>query len=195
MRAEVVKSMNKVAHDHNVYVSTGGWIENVLRFGDQAVDRYIEEAKALGFDVIELSTGFISLPTEALADLVNKVKNAGLKAKPELGIQFGAGGSTAAEELEAEGTKDVGWLIAQAKRTLEAPGVPKDADEQKNRGLRTNRRSTERCAHLSRRLNRLAILAAFPSERLPRCAFSAVRSCEDLDAVVEGSWRPMFPNY
>jgi hypothetical protein len=21
--------MNKVAHDHNVYVSTGGWIENV----------------------------------------------------------------------------------------------------------------------------------------------------------------------
>jgi phosphosulfolactate synthase (CoM biosynthesis protein A) len=120
MRPEVVKSMNKVAHDHNVYVSTGGWIENVLRFGDQAVDRYIEEAKALGFDVIELSTGFISLPTEALAGLVNKVKNAGLKAKPELGIQFGAGGSTAAEELEAEGTKDVGWLIAQAKRTLEA---------------------------------------------------------------------------
>jgi len=120
MRPEAVRSINKVAHDHNVYVSTGGWIENVLRFGDGAVDRYIDEAKALGFDVIEISTGFISLPTEALLGLVKKVKKAGLKAKPELGVQFGAGGSTAAEELEAEGTKDVGWLIAQAERTLDA---------------------------------------------------------------------------
>jgi len=120
MRPEAVRSINKVAHDHNVYVSTGGWIENVLRFGDGAVDRYIDEAKALGFDVIEISTGFISLPTAALLGLVKKVKKAGLKAKPELGIQFGAGGSTAAEELEAEGTKDVGWLIAQAERTLDA---------------------------------------------------------------------------
>jgi len=120
MRPEAVRSFNKVAHDHNVYVSTGGWIENVLRFGDGAVDRYIDEAKALGFDVIEISTGFISLPTAALLGLVKKVKKAGLKAKPELGIQFGAGGSTAAEELEAEGTKDVGWLIAQAERTLDA---------------------------------------------------------------------------
>jgi phosphosulfolactate synthase (CoM biosynthesis protein A) len=52
--------------------------------------------------------------------LIQKVKKAGLKAKPELGIQFGAGGSTAAAELEAEGTKDVGWLIAQAERALDA---------------------------------------------------------------------------
>jgi hypothetical protein len=36
------------------------------------------------------------------------------KAKPELGIQFGAGGSTSTEELEAERTKDVGWLIASS---------------------------------------------------------------------------------
>jgi phosphosulfolactate synthase (CoM biosynthesis protein A) len=120
MPAEVVKSMNKLAHDHGAYVSTGGWIENVLRFGPDAVDRYIEEAKALGFDVIEISAGFISLPTDSLLRIVEKVKKAGLKAKPELGIQFGAGGSTAAEELEAEGTKDAGWLIAQASRALDA---------------------------------------------------------------------------
>jgi hypothetical protein len=69
-------------------------------FGADAVDRYIEEAKALGFDVIEISAGFISLPTDSLLRLVEKVKKAGLKAKPEIGIQFGAGGATAAEELE-----------------------------------------------------------------------------------------------
>jgi phosphosulfolactate synthase (CoM biosynthesis protein A) len=120
MPAEAVNNMNKLAHDHGAYVSTGGWIENVLRFGPDAVEHYIAEAKALGFDVIELSTGFISLPTDTLLRLVEKVKQAGLKAKPELGIQFGAGGSTTAAELEAEGTKDVGWLIAQAERALDA---------------------------------------------------------------------------
>ncbi|MGX9116116.1 phosphosulfolactate synthase [Mesorhizobium sp. BHbsci] len=48
------------------------------------------------------------------------MKKAGLKAKPELGIQFGAGGDTSAKELEAEGTRDVGWLVAQARRALDA---------------------------------------------------------------------------
>jgi phosphosulfolactate synthase (CoM biosynthesis protein A) len=120
MPPDAVRSINKLAHDHDVYVSTGGWIENVIRFGPDVVDHYIEEAKALGFDVIEISTGFISLPTDGLLRLVQKVKKAGLKAKPELGIQFGAGGSTSTEELAAEGTKDVGWLIAQAERALDA---------------------------------------------------------------------------
>jgi phosphosulfolactate synthase (CoM biosynthesis protein A) len=120
MPAEAVRSINKLAHDHGTYVSTGGWIENVIRFGADAVDRYIEEAKLLGFDVIELSAGFISIPTKSLLRLVEKVKKAGLKAKPELGIQFGAGGSTSTAELAAEGTKDVGWLIAQAEHALDA---------------------------------------------------------------------------
>ncbi|WP_407178544.1 phosphosulfolactate synthase [Bradyrhizobium sp. STM 3562] len=120
MPPAAVKDINRIAHDHDVYVSTGGWIENVLRFGADAVDRYICEAKALQFDVIELSAGFVSLPTDALLRLIEKVKAAGLKAKPELGIQFGAGGATAAEELESEGTKDVGWLITQARRTIDA---------------------------------------------------------------------------
>jgi phosphosulfolactate synthase (CoM biosynthesis protein A) len=120
MPPDTVRAMNKLAHEHDVYVSTGGWIENVLRYGMDAVERYFAEAKALGFDVVELSAGFISLPTGSLLRLIEKVKAAGLKAKPELGIQFGAGGATAAEELEAEGTKDVGWLLAQARQALEA---------------------------------------------------------------------------
>jgi phosphosulfolactate synthase (CoM biosynthesis protein A) len=43
-----------------------------------------------------------------------------LKPKPEVGIQFGAGGATAAAELQAEGTRDPDWAIAQATRFLEA---------------------------------------------------------------------------
>jgi phosphosulfolactate synthase (CoM biosynthesis protein A) len=120
MPPEVVTAFNKIAHDHDVYVSTGGWIENVVRFGRDAVARYIEEAKTLGFDVIEISAGFISLPIDSFLRLVEMVKKAGLKAKPEVGVQFGAGGATSAAELEAEGTKDVGWLIAQGERLLDA---------------------------------------------------------------------------
>lgn len=120
MPPEAVAAFNKVAHDHDVYVSSGGWIENVMRFGPEAVAHYLEEAKALGFDVIEISAGFISLPTDGMLRLVDAVKKAGMKAKPELGIQFGAGGATAVSELEAEGTKDVGWLIAQGKALLAA---------------------------------------------------------------------------
>ncbi|MGH7117668.1 MAG: phosphosulfolactate synthase [Acetobacteraceae bacterium] len=120
MPPQIVKAINDTAHKHDVYVSTGGWMETVLRFGETAVEQYLEEAKTLGFDVIELSTGFISLPTDSLLRLIERVKKAGLKAKPELGIQFGAGGATPAEELAAEGTSDVGWLIAQARRVLSA---------------------------------------------------------------------------
>jgi phosphosulfolactate synthase (CoM biosynthesis protein A) len=74
----------------------------------------------LGFDVIELSTGFISLAADDLIRLVKKVSAAGVKAKPELGIQFGAGGDTPAEALQAEGTRDVQWVIDQARRCLDA---------------------------------------------------------------------------
>jgi phosphosulfolactate synthase (CoM biosynthesis protein A) len=84
------------------------------------VGKYLEECRSLGFDVIELSTGFITLPTEDLVALMKAVTKAGLKPKPELGIQFGAGGATASAELAAEGTRDVRWLIGQAKRCLDA---------------------------------------------------------------------------
>jgi phosphosulfolactate synthase (CoM biosynthesis protein A) len=82
-----VQELNHLAHQHEAYVSTGGWIEHVLaRGGPEDVARYIGEAQALGFDLVELSTGFITLPTDDLIELVKAVKAAGLKAKPEFGI-------------------------------------------------------------------------------------------------------------
>jgi phosphosulfolactate synthase (CoM biosynthesis protein A) len=109
-----------VCHAHDVLVSTGGFIEYVLAQGADAVRRYIRECKDLGFDIIEVSSGFITVPPDDLLRLVEDVQKAGLKAKPEVGIQFGAGGATAAEELAAEGTRDPEWTIRQARRFLEA---------------------------------------------------------------------------
>ncbi len=115
-----VKELIDVCHAHDVLVSTGGFIEHVLTQGRQAVEAYINECKALGFDIIEVSSGFISLPGDDWLRLVERVQKSGLKAKPEIGIQFGAGGATSAEELAAEGTRDPEGAILQAKRFLEA---------------------------------------------------------------------------
>ncbi|KAL4458342.1 hypothetical protein ABPG75_013207 [Micractinium tetrahymenae] len=123
MSGESVKALNDTAHQHGVYVSTGGWVEHVLGQGAGAVQQYLAECKALGFDVVELSTGFISLPTDDLVRLVKDVQRAGLRPKPEVGIQFGAGGDSSPAELRAEGTIDVSWAIRRAQRCLEA-GAP-----------------------------------------------------------------------
>ena len=109
-----------LAHRYDVLVSTGGWIEYVLTQGADAVDKYIRECAEVGFDIVEISSGFITIPTDDWLALVKKVQKAGLKAKPEVGIQFGAGGATSPEELAAEGTRDPELAIAQAKRFLEA---------------------------------------------------------------------------
>lgn len=136
MKRPSLRQLLDTAHDHGVYVSTGGWIEHVLAQvsrsggvlkggvsaalpalpalpiarlqgrdmrlagtfspwpcipppslqGRDAVRTYLAECQALGFDVVEVSTGFVSLPTEDLVRLVRDVQAAGLKAKPEVGV-------------------------------------------------------------------------------------------------------------
>ncbi len=120
MPRSAVKELLDTCHRYNVLVSTGGFIERVLTHGSEAVDHYIRECKELGFDIIEISSGFITIPTDDWLRLVEKVQKAGLKAKPEVGIQFGAGGATAVAELAAEGTRDPELAIAQARRFIDA---------------------------------------------------------------------------
>ena len=109
-----------LAHSYGVQVSTGGWIEYVLTQGKDAVNRYIEEVKSVGFDILELSAGFISIPIDDWVALVERTKDEGLKPKPEVGIQWGAGGETSVAELEDAGVRDPGRAIHAAKRFLEA---------------------------------------------------------------------------
>ena len=120
MKRDVLKEIIDTAHRYNVLVSTGGWIEYVLTQGPEAVERYVKECKEVGFDIIEISSGFITIPVDDWVQLVELVKKAGLKPKPEVGIQFGSGGATSIAELEAEGTKDPAWAISEAKRFLDA---------------------------------------------------------------------------
>jgi phosphosulfolactate synthase (CoM biosynthesis protein A) len=120
MPERAVQDIIELCHEHEVLVSTGGFVERVLVQGDAAVREYVAQCKKLGFDIIEISAGFVSIPTDDWLRLIELVRKSGLKAKPEVGIQFGAGGATAAAELKAEGTRDPSWAIGQAKRFLGA---------------------------------------------------------------------------
>ena len=97
-------------------------MEHILTQSDvgTAVDRYLAKCKDLGFDVIELSAGFLSFPPDDWLRLTDRVHKAGLKAKPEIGIQFGAGGDTEAADLESIGTSDPSKMISMAKRFVGA---------------------------------------------------------------------------
>ena len=87
-RPALVELLN-LCHEHNVLVSTGGFLEYVLTQGAEAVDHYVRECREVGFDIIEISCGFITIPTDDWLRLIEKVQKAGMKAKPEVGIQFG----------------------------------------------------------------------------------------------------------
>ncbi len=118
-RAVLIEFLKR-CHDHDVLVSTGGFLEYVLTKGPDSVGKYIEECKQVGFDIIEISCGFVTIPADDWLRLIEKVRNAGLKPKPEIGIQFGAGGATRVEDLEAAGTRDPEWPIRLAQRFLDA---------------------------------------------------------------------------
>jgi phosphosulfolactate synthase (CoM biosynthesis protein A) len=120
MPKKAVREIVDVCHRQRVRVSTGGFIEHVLTRGGDAVDRYLGECRDIGFDIVEVSAGFLVIADDDMVRLTERVRAAGLTPKPEVGIQFGAGGASAVEALEAQGTKDVSWAIALMKRHLEA---------------------------------------------------------------------------
>lgn len=120
MPEKAVRELIDLCHRYDVLVDTGGYIEHVLTLGREAVEKYILECKNIGFDIIEISKGFITVPIDDLVRLTEKARKAGLLVKAEVGVQFGAGGASSAAELEAEGTSDPGWAVDQAKKHLDA---------------------------------------------------------------------------
>jgi phosphosulfolactate synthase (CoM biosynthesis protein A) len=115
-----LRELIDLCHRYDVTVSTGGFVEYVLTQGRDAVARYIDTCRDLGFDTIEISAGFITIPADDMLAIVDQVRSAGMNPKPEISIQFGAGGASSAEELEAEGLNDVNAAIARARRCIES---------------------------------------------------------------------------
>jgi phosphosulfolactate synthase (CoM biosynthesis protein A) len=117
---DTLESMIGICHEHDVLVNTGGYIETVLLRNPDRIEDYITEAADVGFDVLEISAGFLSIDTEDLVAITELVQEHGLKAKPEIGVQFGAGGTSTVEELEEEGQIDPTIAIEEGKAHLDA---------------------------------------------------------------------------
>jgi phosphosulfolactate synthase (CoM biosynthesis protein A) len=115
-----VRELIDVCHAHDVLVSTGGFLERALSLGADAVNECLNICKRIGFDTIEVSAGFISVPGEDLIALVHRALDIGFNVKPEVGVQFGAGGSSPAQELAAEAPRDADQAIRMAERYFES---------------------------------------------------------------------------
>ena len=69
MPREAVQGLNELCHEHDVEVSTGGFLEYVLAQRGDYVARCLEECRELGFDIVEISSGFVTLPAGDLIAL------------------------------------------------------------------------------------------------------------------------------
>lgn len=110
----------ELSHENNIQLSAGGLIEALIPQGKKSIDGYFDALPDLGFDIVEISAGMISLPDTDFLRLVERAKKTGLAVKAEVGIQFGAGGTTDADVLAAEGSGSVSKAINLARRSLDA---------------------------------------------------------------------------
>jgi phosphosulfolactate synthase (CoM biosynthesis protein A) len=120
MPPHVVREFIAVAHRYDVRVSTGGVLERVVTLGTDAVDLYLHECRELGFDIVEVSAGFIALGMGDWARLVQDVRAAGFEARVEVGLQCGVGGGTPEAGLASQSVRDPEHMYNQAEQLLEA---------------------------------------------------------------------------
>ncbi len=118
-----VRELIELCHAHEVLVSTGGFLERALPLGGDTVDQCLNICRTLGFDTIEVSAGFVTVSSEALLGLARRALDLGFRVKPEIGIQFGAGGGSLVEQLEAETPRALDQAVRLAERYFEI-GIP-----------------------------------------------------------------------
>jgi phosphosulfolactate synthase (CoM biosynthesis protein A) len=123
----LVKRKIALCHDYDILVSTGGFTERVLvtinrngRFGMvsdplETFEKYLDEAKSLGFDVVEISDGLIKgkISLQTRLEMTRLAKKYGLRAKPEVSAAYGI---KMGQKVDVDSKK----LIAEAKDFLSA---------------------------------------------------------------------------
>ncbi len=121
----LVKKKIKMCHENDIMVSTGGFTERVLvtitndgKFQMVAniletFEKYLDEAKALGFDVVEISDGLIKgkISLQTRIEMVKIAKRYGIKPKPEVSAAYGI---KIGEKVNVDAKK----LIKEAKEFL-----------------------------------------------------------------------------
>lgn len=124
--SKIVKTFTDTAHQYSAYVNTGGFIERIVIQDPKNVDKYLQETKDLGFDVVEVSSGMFEHPDDfSLEDqvsIVKRIKEIGLKPKPEITIMsgVGAGVKEIGYQEKLKDSKSVERLLEEGERFFDA---------------------------------------------------------------------------
>ncbi len=110
---EIVRKKIRKCHDNGIEVSTGGFLERVLLQGGHAVDRFLDEARSLEYDVVEISNGMAILSLADRIRLVKRVAREGFKTKPEVAQAYGL---SAGEKVEVHSS----GFISEIRSLLES---------------------------------------------------------------------------
>ncbi|KAG5038330.1 hypothetical protein JHK86_019170 [Glycine max] len=133
MPKATIKQAIDMAHQHDVYVSTGDWAEHMVSKSPSSFKEYVEEYKQLGFDTIELNVSSLEIPEETFLRFIRLVKSGGLKAKPHFQNQHKHKILVHHPfvSFSAEFVEDVNLLIRRAERCIEAGAdmIMIDADD------------------------------------------------------------------
>lgn len=89
LKREIVKKKIELCHDNDVEVSTGGLLERVTLQGPDAVEKFLDEAKNLEYDIVEVSSSLAIISLKDKIRLMKMVTDYGLKAKPEIAGAYG----------------------------------------------------------------------------------------------------------
>jgi phosphosulfolactate synthase len=133
---DVLKEKVRTVTAHGVYCMPGGTLQEVAVW-QGAVDRYLERARELGFNAIEVSDGTIEMDLGTRADTIAKAVKAGFRVLSEVGKKDPSDAqpmAALAEIVNADLAGGAFMVIMEAREAgrgvgiYDASGLPKEAE-------------------------------------------------------------------
>ena len=133
---DVLKEKVRTVTAHGVHCMPGGTLQEVAIW-QGAIDRYLERARELGFDAIEISDGTIEMDARTRADAIAKAVKAGFRVLSEVGKKDPADAqpmAALAEIVNADLEGGAFMVIMEAREAgrgvgiYDASGLPKEAE-------------------------------------------------------------------
>ena len=133
---DVLKEKVRTVTAHGVYCMPGGTFQEVAIW-QGALDRYLDRARELGFNAIEVSDGTIEMDARTRADAISKAVKAGFRVLSEVGKKDPADAqpmSALAEVVNADLDSGAFMVIMEAREAgkgvgiYDVSGLPKEAE-------------------------------------------------------------------
>ncbi|MGH7320198.1 MAG: phosphosulfolactate synthase [Candidatus Rokuibacteriota bacterium] len=133
---DVLKEKVRTIIAHGVHCMPGGTFQEVAVW-QGALDRYLDRARELGFDAIEVSDGTIEMDAETRAEAIGKAVKAGFRVLSEVGKKDPSDAqpmAVLADVVNADLDRGAFMVIMEAREggkgvgIYDASGLPKEAE-------------------------------------------------------------------